>query len=415
MKRRLITTIIAALAAILCAFVFVACGSGKEDTHPDDTSYNGALSETAYDSPELAARAFIDIEVCGDVTAATFVSYTKTADLTDEEMQELDIPDEQRAEIASAEKGEVKYSVASDASVHTSASDEKSYSVVIVKYGDQTVKYYSPKLNSGDPLTKSYYDKIFSYENFNNVTLRYKLDLPIDVDISGFKFTIKVSMKIDAKWDDDTYGYVKSESILDCGSFGAMAGIGNNNRVVSELVYVNDKTSRFYKCSFSRNIMSGETTDWTLNGSPKAPDWSYDSDGENDEYDLGLGDVDESDVLYLFTPAFDYSYFVKTKTGFKINSEKLTEYLNIAIKDAFEKSSLPSMGMKLGKTTASANYYVSDGKITESVIKLNCKYSLNINGAIVDYYMKEKIVAKYTDYGTTVVTIPSDLDFNRYL
>lgn len=435
MKRRLITTIIAALAAVACAFVFAACSSYKPaDNHPADTFYAGALSAETYASPELAAKAFIDAEVSGDVTDATFVSYTKTADLTEEEVEALDIPAAEKAEIASVEKGEVKYTVASNASVLTSASDEKQYIVVIVKYNNQTVKYYSPVLNTGDPLTKSYYDQVFSPDNFKNVTISYKMDIPINVSTMGLKFTTKTNMKINAKWDEDTYGYVKAEMVMDLGSLGALAGAGSKTKIVTEQFYVNDKTSRFYECSFSRITSEGKTSEWSITGRPKDPDWTYDESdesgessddegNEDNEYDedydwdddWDFGDDEDDGVLTKFLPAFDYSYFVKTKTGFKINSEKLSESLDIILQDAFDQSGMGSIGIKLGKTSATANYYVSDGKITESVVTANCKYSLDSDGIRADYNLKEKLVIKYTDYGKTVVSVPGDIDFDSYL
>lgn len=416
MKRRLFTTIIAALAAILCVFVFAACGSDKPaETHPADTAYNGALSAETYTSPELAAKAFIDVEVSGDVTDATFVSYTKTADLTDEEVEALDISDEEKAEIASVEKGEVKYTVAtsgSDLTVRTSADEEKTYLVIIVKYNDQTVKYYSPMLSSGDPLTKSYYDKVFSEENFKNVTLSYYLDIPIKASFQGISFTMKTSIKIDGKWDEDSYGYFKSTTTVDLGQLGELTGMGGKQTMVMEQLYVNDKTSKFSGCIFARTTENGQKSEWIMEGTIKTPE--LDEDG--DEYDIDMPDYDddEDDLLSKFKPAFDYSYFIKTETGFKINSEKLTEYMNIALKDAFDQSGAESMGITLGKTSASADYYVYEGKITESVVKVNCNYTMDMNGMHYKYTMNEKITIKYSNYGNTNVVVPTDIDFESY-
>ncbi len=406
MKKRLFTTIIAALAAVLCAFAFVACGGDKGgDTHPEDTAYQGALSAETYTSPELAAKAFIDVEVSGDVTDATFVSYTKTADLTEEEVDALDISDAEKESIASVEKGEVKYTVAagdSDLTVRTSADEGKTYLVIIVKYNNQTVKYYSPVLNEGDPLTKSYYDKVFSAENLKNVTLSYNLEIPITASFKGISFTSSMSIKIDGKWDEESYGYLKSTMTSDI--------LGEKQTVVMEQLYVNDKTSKFSGSIFARSTLNGETTGWMMEGGIQTPEL-----GDDDDYDVDMPDDDEDDdMLSMFMPAFDYSYFIKTKTGFKINSEKLTEYMNIALKDAFEQSGAATMGIKLGKTSASADYYVYDGKITESVVTLTCNYSMEMEGMHYDYVMNEKITVKYSDYGNTNVVVPSDIDFESY-
>ena len=412
MKKRLLTTIIAALAAVLCAFVFVACGGDKGgDTHPADTAYVGALSAEAYTSANDAAKAFIDVEVSGDVTDATFVSYTKTADLTSEEVEALDISAEEKAEIASVEKGEVKYTVAAgDSDVRTSADEEKTYLVIIVTYNDQTVKYYSPILNTGDPLTKSYYDKVFSAENFKNVTLSYKMDLPIKASFQGASFTMKTTIKIDGKWDEDSYGYFKSTMTLDYGQLGAIMGMDGKQTIVMEQLYVNDKDSKFNGCIFARATQDGETSEWIMEGAI-TPDY----DEDDGDYDIDIPDYDEDeDMLSKFMPAFDYSYFVKTKTGFKINSEKLTEYLNIALEDAFDQAGADAMGITLGKTSASADYYVYDGKLTESVVKVDCKYSMDLQGMHYDYTMNEKITIKYSDYGNTNVVVPTDIDFDSY-
>ncbi|MDE6029512.1 MAG: hypothetical protein K2F90_04245 [Clostridiales bacterium] len=406
MKKRLFTVIVAALAAVLCAFALVACKSTDiGDTHPADTAYTGALSAQAYASPDAAAKAFIDAEVSGEVTDATFVSYTKTADLTDEEVEALDIPATEKANIDTVEKGEVKYTVgASDFGVRASADEEKLYLVIIVTYKDKTVKYYSPVLNAGDPLTKSYYDKIFSEENFKNVTLSYKLDIPIKCTVQSASFTMKTSIKIEGKWDEDSYGYFKSTSTIDFGQLGEALGMGGKQTMVMEQLHVNDKDSKFSGCIFARTTQNGETGEWIMEGSIGTPDYDYDFDED-----------DEDDMLSKFMPAFDYSYFVKTKTGFKINSEKLTEYMDIALKDAFDQSGAESMGITLGKTSASADYYVYDGKITESVVKVNCNYTMDMNGMTYKYTMNEKITVKYSDYGNTTVVVPTDIDFDSYL
>ncbi|MDE5593693.1 MAG: hypothetical protein K2I75_07160 [Clostridiales bacterium] len=404
MKRRLLTTVIAALAAVLCAFVFVACGGDKGgDTHPDDTAYQGALSAETYATPNAAAKAFIDVEVSGDVTDATFVSYTKTADLTDEEVDALDISDAEKTEIASVEKGEVKYTVAtgkSDVTVRTSADEEKSYFVIIVTYKDQTVKYYSPMLNTGDPLTKSYYDKVFSDENFNNVTLSYDLDIPIKASFMGLSFTMDTAIKMEGKWDADSYGYFKSTTTVDLGQMGVLMGLPSKKTTVTEMLYVNDKASKFYGSTLVRNTVDGEASEWIMDGMIQTPELGEDED-----------DYDEDDMLSMFMPAFDYSYFIKTKTGFKINSEKLTEYMNIALKDAFEQAGADAMGITLGKTSATADYYVYDGKLTESVVTLNCEYSMDMEGMHYDYVMNERITVKYSNYGNTEVVVPTDIDF----
>lgn len=410
MKKRFLTVLLAVVMAVITVFSFAACSSSKKKSsssskHAADTFYTGTLSEETYDTPNAAAAAFVATELKGEVTDAKFVSYTKTADLTQKEVNALDISDEEKEEIESVEKGEIKYSVDSNSGVRASADDEKLYVVIIVHYKDKTVKYYSPVVNTGDPLTKSYYDKVFAPENFKNVTAKYDMVIPVTIKADGQTVSMTMSVKMDMQWDDATYGYFKTVSSMKMKGMG-LPGMKDTNMIIEQF-HVNNRNSKYYGSIFTRDNSHGEMSEWELE---EGLDWSYgegsDSDWDWDDDDYDDGEVNE--VINKFLPQFDYSYFVKTKTGFKINEEKLTEYLNIALGDAMKQFG-NIINFDQGKTKATADYYVSDGKITESVMTVSLSYSTKTGGSTPSFSMNQKLNVTYTDYGKTIVKVPTDL------
>ena len=92
----------------------------------------------------------------------------------------------------------------------------------------------------------------------------------------------------------------------------------------------------------------------------------------------------------------DYSYFIKTNSGFKLNSEKFDLYLQDAIDDLNGVA-----GLNMGSLKATAEYNVYDGKLSTATAVVSANFSADgTNGNV-----KATTSAKYSDFGTTVVSV----------
>lgn len=404
MKRNILLLTATVIMSLVMAFSLTACGIGGG--HPADTFYMGAISAEEFDSKEDAAKAFVMTEINGEVTKAKFVSYTKQADLTADEIESLDISAEDKQNIESAEKGNVSYAVEKKGGgVYTSAEEEKLYLVIIITYKNKKIRYYSPVINTGDVLTKSYYDKVFASENFKNVTVGYNFDYTQTIYAEGLQTDVKASLVVEALLDSATYSYLKMTLSMDLGELGAALGTPNTT-VTKEELFVKDASSPLYNCYFTRTVngLNGENEQWVKHGvSPSQADDDSDSSGVSEK----------SELFDKIMPDFDYSYFIKTESGFKVNDEKLSEYFTIALRDA--ASTGGSIGDNLSDAKATAEYYVYDGKITGSELYLDYSSSESIYGTSVSYSIAATCTTDYRDYGTTVVTVPESLDLSKYM
>ncbi len=377
MKKRFIATILCAVMAVFTALAFVGCGGNDGgEYHPKDTFYKGTVSESSYETTNAAAEAFISEQISGDVTDATFVAYDKKSDLTEEEIAELVIPETEKEKIASVEKGEIKYTIAAESGVLASAEENvKLYVIIIIRYNDNTYKYYAPVLNTGDPITKAYYDEVFANEKYENCTMKGVVGADITAKQSGITMTANMKITTEGKINDE-YMYVKVTTSLNM--------LGMSNKSVVENFVVWDENMNATK-EFTR-IDGGE---WSSLG-------NY--------YDAARSSVADNKLSAM--PAFDYSYFQKTSTGFKLNSEKFAAFLQGVMDEVMgDMSDMISSGVKINITKATYDCFVEDGKVSQTVMTVAGNYT--VDG--VNCTLNEKVTLKYSDFGTTTVTIPSDL------
>ncbi len=368
MKKKLISVALAAITAVLTACMFVACGDDSKPAPPADTFFVGALSAQSYASIDEAAEAFLENEVAGDATEIISGVYKKQADLTDEEIAALDIADDVRVTITAAEKGAIDYAE-SDTPDPVSASaiisNTKSVNVCMIRIGT-SFKYYAPALSNGDILTKSYFDAVFEPSQYVNCTAAIKMTTKSTASIGGYKASGTQTQSLNIQI---TEKYIYATLITT--SSGVYQSAPQNAEI-------------FMVCNENQN------------GAP------YDTYVKHDGvwYQSAVP-TDLSDKISV-RPETDYSYFVKTNSGFKINSDKFDKYIETAL----DEMSDIMQDLDLSSIKANAEFFVNNGIMYKTTATVSAKMSiLGATGNI-----KATTTAVYDNFGTTVVTVPADLE-----
>lgn len=371
MKKKVLSLIIILALCLTMALSFVACNKG--DQIPKDTFYKGTLSEESYDTANEAAEAFLANEVAGDVTDAQMISYTKKSKLSESEINELNISAKDKSQITSAEKGVIKYSVSDAGQTATAAA---SSSVAVAKQKNVTVyiivikgdfKYYAPPLSEGDVVTRSYFEEVFDPSKYTNCTVSVTNETTTNVKSGGFsqKGTVKTSIDM---------------QIADKQVYATYAISGSGMKVNMEMFFVFEdkgltKISKVYIKTDKK--------------------WTSISASEFVQMNLDLDMSPSSDN--------DNSFFIKTETGFKVNSEKFNEYISTVF-DAISAT----IGFDINIKTADANaeYFVNEGR----VYKINTSFSADLSATMgIKGSVSTTSETNYSNFGTTKVSVPKDL------
>lgn len=107
-----------------------------------------------------------------------------------------------------------------------------------------------------------------------------------------------------------------------------------------------------------------------------------------------------ADLFDANLPDADYSFFIKTSTGFKMSDEFLANLMEEMLENA-------DMSIYAGfDYTISANYYVSEGRLDSEQVYLKLSGTVYESGMAVKTDVTIKATNKYSGFGTTTVTIP---------
>lgn len=361
MKRKILALLLVAATAVAC-LAFTACG----DPAPSET-YTGTVSEQSYTSSEDAANAFITNEIASSSDVAVYSGSNKEKDLTEEEVEVLNVPQENGKTIDHIEKWKVAYTKSAVQTYAASASAENNYVtvyIIVYKVSDGEIsvvdtyeyKYYVPLPENGEALSYSYYASVFNPENYINCTAISNTSSTVKAQ--GMSVTISVNYKMyitetAAKFEMSvsTFGVKEAMNIY-------IIKTGSTGKVVVE-----------------------------TNGQ-----YSVSSLG-----DLNLGDSYEDLFASQLTDA-EYSFFTKTDYGFKMNTEKYNALLDSLL------SQLGGSNFRL--SNAKADYYVVEGKLYKTVAELTASYY----ESGTSFSVSAKAECKYINFGTTTVTIPDQVN-----
>ncbi len=328
-------------------------------------TYTGALSEETYNTPMDAACAFVYDEVAGEDEKISNLRVDSEGYLTADEIRELGIADALPADAVSVEKYTATWAsqdsdAASALTYLSTKEDETPRYVIYVIGGDNWFKYFSPVVETGETVTKSYYDSIFFNEKFKNCTLRQTVDIDVKVSQGIISQTSKITMTSTVKYADNC---ILFEQDLE----SDMEGIESSSQKI--FVRLNEEGS-LDKCYLL----------------------------ENGVWQRAM--LSDSGILKPFGNQYlHYSYFTKTDYGCALEKENLAKYfkesVSMELNGAYDLDSMETKGY--------VNYYVADGVL--SGLLSNIVVTMDYQGAKLTETVTSK--ATCTEYGTTVVTDPT--------
>lgn len=364
-------------------------GNGKGDTVEDNPerddfiddiggvseTFEGTVSMDSYYSANDAAEAFVYEELSG-TGSASVISVQSNGELSDGEIEKLNIPDEVLEGADAVEELIVEYSVWSSSSYSARATERESsgevaeVKVYVIKYGVDW-KYFSPLPETGETINKSYYDSVFDYEKYKNCTFEVTQDVEVYASAEGQTMSITMHTYQLVKYADDRIYLEQTVSTSE------------NGYSESSTIYAYLEQGQY---GIDCYIKMSENSSW-MKASMSA---------------IGFSSLDELTPFY--DQYLDYTYFVKTNYGFAIPEENAKRYFEQALGAALE--GIVDMNMADTDLGMYAEYYVADGALSGMMIDAHVNMTISEDG--ITGTIRESItsVAKCTDYGTTVVERP---------
>ncbi|MBE6584039.1 MAG: hypothetical protein E7649_03525 [Ruminococcaceae bacterium] len=347
-------------------------------------TYKGSVSNESYNSAEDAAMAFVEVEVAGDSYVSS-INVTSEGELSNKEIEKLDLPQDVQEGMVSVEKLEVEYSLEDESlcangivELSADKTDKldktKKVTVYVIKY-EYDWKYFTPAPITGDTITKSYYDSVFNAEQYKNCT---------------FSNTSMVKAKMTGSGEGETFNTTMETT-------------------VTQLIKHAD--NKIYMEQTIKSVMDGETDTQILYAYMEEVNGEVvcyvktDANGdwyEGDLYTIGFSSIEELTPFY--NQYLDYTYFTKTNYGFALEDENAEQYMNEALSGM---SGLGGMfeGMNMD-IDMFAEYYVSQGVL--SGIRMDADINMSMSEGGVSMKIEETVTGNTTctDYGTTVVEKP---------
>lgn len=384
MFKFLATKFIAVLLIACMAFALVGCNKKDAESKFIDEiggcseTYNGALSEDEFGTLNAAAENYVKEEIVGDDQSCS-VTVGQTTEVALADASKHKIPAECVNGAESVQAVEVYYTVkeksssifdflSSDAkaAITSGNSEEQKVTVYVIKF-DTYFKYFTPVVENGETLTKTYFESLFNAEKYKNCTFKQTLEFGVKgTDKESVEQSLTYKTEYTAKFADSK---IRVTMVSDVVGDGSQSGSSGKNTVDMYIGYDDNRLECYAN----------------VNGS-----WA------SAELDLiGFSDIEELTPFY--GQRLDHSYFVKTEYGCAIENEKLDKYME-SVNDLFEIA-LSALNFK---AEGFVKYYVSEG--TLSGVRTEIKINMNYEGVATEFYTVSEL--KCTDYGSTVVEKP---------
>lgn len=352
----------AAAGMLVASIGLAACGEGGNYSE----AFAGALSEESYETTDAAATAFLQNEIASADTPAEFVSYAKTADITEEELAQFDLGALEPASIQSMEWGQITYTVTGNSAASLAATDtDETLEVKVGMFGvGDAFYYFVPVAGTGEMISKSYYESVFDPSQYVNCTQTFKAVVKTTASAQGYSTTVKVTTKYTIKVTEDAASIDVSVS----GVAGQPA-----THISAYIIET-----------------AGGITAYTKVGGV----WSV-------NYDIVAGFDRLEDLFKVnLTDFVDYSYFEKTDSGFKLAPLKYREFLDQYAESLNYGGALDFDG--------EATYFVSEGRLAKATTKLTLAMDQYADGLSVSISVSASATNSFSGFGTTTVTLPAD-------
>ena len=371
-KRIVLKCLSGVMAIVLCisatgCFLFEKSEAQKEQDFISllggvSETFKGEVSNQAYDTAEKAANAYVQEQVVGE-KEATIIHTKSNGELTQSEMNNLNLPQQVKQGIVSVEELEVEYS-ANKISYSAMNTQNSKVKVYVIKY-ENDWKYYTPAPITGETISKSYYDSVFDFNKYKNCTFTAKIEIEMNIMLFLNMETI-VTQTI--KFDNNK---IYIEQTMTAKSLG---------ETESETI-----------CAYIEQ--NGSSITCFAKGTQTRFQWTTASLSQ-----IGFNSIEELTPFYR--SYLDYTYFTKTDYGFRMADEQAQQY----IRESFARDNFGNM--QLGKDINMdmfVKYYVSNGVLAG--MREDASFSMNIeeSGEIVTSDMKITGESYCYDFGITNV------------
>ncbi len=340
-----------------------ACGGGNYSE-----TFDGELSKQTYESTETAAKAFLGNEIDGGSTDASFVSYESKRKIAAEEYAEMNLGDYTAEDVKSAELGEITYTTGASTLAASDAEGENYKHVVVGVFElEDGFRYYIPCPSNGEMISQTYYESVLDPAKYTNCTTHFKETIHASAKIAMITLPlIQYNLEYEIKVTENAVEIVITTS-----------GTADeyNLPVLNGTVY-------------AIQAGTGIAVAENMNG-----EWEMNYGFTNIKTLSDFSKMNLSEFL-------DFSYFEKTKKGFKLTEEKCKLFIDEYLDDiGFDDTGT--------KWSGEATYFVTEGRLSEASMKINVDLNIAEGGSIAKGKITASGVNKFSDFGTTVVTIPA--------
>lgn len=396
--KKTLAKVFACVMAFGLTFAAVGCGGGgskseakKEQDFISEIggtseTYTGAVSTGSYETASAAATAYVEAEIVGEQESQIVATETK-ATFEGEQIATLNIPADITDGAQSVEEIEVEYSV-SDGYMAASNSTKK-VKVYVIKY-ETNWKYYTPLPETGATISKSYYDSVFDYEKYANCTFAMNMDMDMSIKASanGYtqKATIEVSMSQFVQYAENAI-YIEQTM-----SFGGMEDITGGE--------IKDESMTI--AAYMEKTAEGDIICY-VKSSDLGSGWS-----EGDLTTVGFSSLTELTPFY--DQYLDFTYFTKTENGFQLADENSEKFIELTLKQDESMGDLIAMFGENFDMDMFVKYYVSNGVLSGMRQELTMDAKMTQEGVSMKLSADVVTTMTCTNYGTTVVKKPADIN-----
>jgi len=326
-------------------------------------TFKGSVSKNVYATKEAAARAFVSEEITGEGASFEYVGYTKTGDLTEDELAEINAQRLSADDFLSGEKVTIEY---------RSAEKEGAVKAYLLNTA-RRCRYYVLPPESGEQVTNAYLNSVLDGAKYLNCTATSTFSLNISEVMTTYRQVIKF---------DDDKAYFKQE----------VPGLISDLylKEVSDGISVYLKHPEIHDGKFySLSEINSYYFEKKLKYEP------YLQKGGERILIENLGSMQEV-TDFAFTTIADASYFTKTTNGFEMNDDQFKAFCKMILGSAFEESFEKSLDDY--KVHFHSDFYVSEGRLSRNKTVLSLLYD--------DNFMTIAIDSVYSDFAATEVEIP---------
>lgn len=369
--KKILAAILATACALSSVWGLVACNDDTDNG--SDVSYSetyvGSVSEKEYVTTDAAVKGFLEEELSGTKIQAVFVSYEKEEQLNNTQIAALDLGDAAEG-LISVEKGKVEYSekknddeeinepymTAKAKNAAATSETEVTYfrTVYILGYTGM-FKFFVPPVQDGETITASYFSSTFKAEDYINCTMNVTMTRSYSYDGNTYTSKNQALAKATANM---LYEYGTRTSSEQGGTYKYES-------------YISDSPQGIYTVDRSSNELSNELGDFEARP-------MYDRAETINEY-----------FMQWFDQRFgklDHTYFVKTSTGYELNSEKYEQFA----RDYYDYEDEEDLSL-------SYIINVSEGRMADVYMKVEMGGDLN------------EMSVKFSNFGTTVINVPDNV------